>query len=174
MLSLDEEVRVHRCLSQTTVKLKGMPLNQSGLNQCSFSASFHYLQSWWKWLWDSNHGIADQDRQSIMQVICALVYMTSEEDLEQRYKSLTDPNITNSYCNQYPQLRKHLEMFWKRKSEWALSHRIAAIIRGNNTNNYAEAGIRVLKELIFGRVKAYNLVQMFQFVTKTMDAYYCS
>ena len=56
---------------------------------------FHYLQSWWKWLWDSNHGIADQDRQPIMQVIHALVYMTSEEDLEQRYKNLTDPN--NNY-----------------------------------------------------------------------------
>ena len=53
---------------------------------------FHYLQSWWKWLWDSNHGIADQDRQPIMQVIRALVYMTSEEDLEQRYKNLTDLN----------------------------------------------------------------------------------
>ena len=90
-----------------------------------------------------------------MQVIRALVYMTSEEDLEQRYKNLTDPNnIANSFCNQYPQLRKHLEIFWKRKSEWALSHRIAAITRGNNTNNYTEAGIRVLKELIFGRVKA--------------------
>ena len=29
--------------------------------------------------------------------------------------------------------------------------------RGNNTNNYAEAGMRILKEIIFGRVKAYNL-----------------
>ena len=27
--------------------------------------------------------------------------------------------------------------------------------RGNETNNYAEAGIRVLKEIVFGRMKAY-------------------
>ena len=42
----------------------------------------------------------------------------------------------------------------------------------NNTNNYAEAGIRVLKEIIFGRVKAYNLIHMFKFITITMEAYF--
>ena len=45
-------------------------------------------------------------------------------------------------------------------------------IRGNHTNNYAEAGIKILKELVFSRVKAYNLVQMFSFVTGVMDIYY--
>ena len=44
--------------------------------------------------------------------------------------------------------------------------------RGNHTNNYAEAGMRVLKEIVFGWVKAYNLIQMFQFVTTTMEAYF--
>ena len=44
--------------------------------------------------------------------------------------------------------------------------------RGNHTNNYAEAGMRILKEIIFGRVKAFNLIQMFQFVTTTMEAYF--
>ena len=45
-------------------------------------------------------------------------------------------------------------------------------IGGNHTNNYAEAGIKILKELVFSRVKAYNLVQMFSFVTEVMDIYY--
>ena len=67
-----------------------------------------------------------------------------------------------------------LKAFWKRRSEWALSYRVAHFTSGNNTNNYAEAGIRVLKEIIFGRVKAYNLVQMFEFVTVTMDMYYAN
>ena len=44
--------------------------------------------------------------------------------------------------------------------------------QGNNTNNSAEAGIRIIKEIVFGRVKAYNLIQMFQFVTSTMEMYY--
>ena len=46
------------------------------------------------------------------------------------------------------------------------------MIRGNNTNNYAEAGIQILKELVFGRVKAYNLIEMVSFVVDVMEAYY--
>ena len=45
-------------------------------------------------------------------------------------------------------------------------------MRGNHTNNYAEAGIRILKEIVFGRIKAYNLIQMFQFITVTMEKYF--
>lgn len=46
------------------------------------------------------------------------------------------------------------------------------LVRGNHTNNVAEAGIRILKDIVFGRVKAYNIVQMFQFVTDAMELYY--
>ena len=46
-------------------------------------------------------------------------------------------------------------------------------MRGNHTNNYVEAGMRILKEIIFGRIKAYNLIhQMFQFITVTMEKYF--
>ena len=43
---------------------------------------------------------------------------------------------------------------------------------GNNTNNYSEQAIRITKDTIFDRLKAYNAVQMFHFVTKTMEMYY--
>ena len=46
------------------------------------------------------------------------------------------------------------------------------LVKGNHTNNVAEAGIRILKEIVFGRIKAYNLIQMFQFVTDAMELYY--
>ncbi len=32
--------------------------------------------------------------------------------------------------------------------------------------------MRIIKEIVFGRVKAYNLIQMFQFVTVTMEKYF--
>ena len=133
---------------------------------------FHYLQSWWKWLWSSEHGIDVADRQSIMTHIRGLVYLTSEDDLQTKYDRLTYNTSITSFASMYPQLVKHLESFQNRRSEWALSHRVTAITRGNNTNNYAEAAMRVLKEMIFGRVKAYNLIQMFQFITTTMESYY--
>ena len=46
------------------------------------------------------------------------------------------------------------------------------LTRGNNTNNYAEAGIRIIKDQVFSRIKAYNLIQMFSFITESMDVYY--
>ena len=46
------------------------------------------------------------------------------------------------------------------------------IFRNNHTNNYAEAAIRVLKEMVFGRMKAYNLIQMFNFISDTVEKYY--
>ena len=36
----------------------------------------------------------------------------------------------------------------------------------------AEAAMRIIKEIVFGRVKLLNLPQMFQFVTLTMENYY--
>ena len=46
------------------------------------------------------------------------------------------------------------------------------LLRGNNTNNYAESGIRILKDTVFKRVKAYNLVQLFEFMIVTFELYY--
>ena len=42
-------------------------------------------------------------------------------------------------------------------------------MRGINTNNYAESGIRILKDIVFRRVKAYNLVQLLEFLTVTFE-----
>ena len=46
------------------------------------------------------------------------------------------------------------------------------MIRGNHTNNYAEAGIKVLKELVFARIKAFNVIEMIAFVVDVMELYY--
>ena len=34
--------------------------------------------------------------------------------------------------------------------------------------------MRIIKEIVFGRVKAYNLIQMFQFVTIAMEKYFAN
>lgn len=44
--------------------------------------------------------------------------------------------------------------------------------RGNNTNNYAEAAMRVLKDKILQRTKAFNLPQLFDLLTSRLEAYY--
>ena len=44
--------------------------------------------------------------------------------------------------------------------------------RGNYTNNYSEASIRIIKDIFFQRNKAWNAVQMFNLLTQTLELYY--
>ena len=53
-----------------------------------------------------------------------------------------------------------------------MGYREQLLVRGNQTNNYAESGIKIVKELVFSRVKAYNLIEMISFVVDTMDSCY--
>ena len=129
---------------------------------------FHFLQSMWRWLCNGNNGIAKDDRQHLMQCVRKLVYAQTEENLKQTYKSLERGTISSKYSN----FNKHLESYWKRRHEWALCYRDLTLVRGNNTNNYCEAGIRILKDIVFKRIKAYNLVQTFEFMTVTFELYY--
>ena len=42
---------------------------------------FHYLQRWWKWLWEGKQGIDKDDRKDIMQFVRKLVYTKEIKDL---------------------------------------------------------------------------------------------
>ena len=45
-------------------------------------------------------------------------------------------------------------------------------IRGNNTNNYCEAAMRVLKDKVLSRTKAFNVPQLADFVSNHLEGYY--
>ena len=131
---------------------------------------FHYLQCWWSWLMESKQRIPKSERQPIFNLVRKLVYVKSEGSLNAWYDTIME----SVYATQYPHLADRLRQFWERRSEWALSYRVREVTRGNHTNNYAEGDIRILKEIIFDRVKAYNLIQMFEFLTTTMEQYFCN
>lgn len=56
-----------------------------------------------------------------MQIIKTLVFTKSQEDLTKKYAAFMTCDDPESYVERYPHLAKHLEIFWKRRSEWALS-----------------------------------------------------
>jgi hypothetical protein len=60
------------------------------------------------------------------------------EDIPQKYQSVCDRANTH----------------WKNRHEWALVYRQELVTRGQNTNNIAEAGIRIIKDLVFEHIKA--------------------
>ena len=45
-------------------------------------------------------------------------------------------------------------------------------MHGNNTNNYIERSFGIMKDIIFVRTKAYNLIQIFQFIITNMERFY--
>ncbi|KAJ8381266.1 hypothetical protein SKAU_G00020440 [Synaphobranchus kaupii] len=65
-----------------------------------------------------------------------------------------------------------LHFCYSRREFWALSYREDLPTRGNQTNNYVEAAMRVLKDKILQRTKAFNLPQLFHLFTSRLESYY--
>ncbi|CAG8848204.1 36146_t:CDS:2, partial [Gigaspora margarita] len=59
-----------------------------------------------------------------------------------------------------------------KRMEWAIAFRQWLPIRDNHTNNFAENGIRIIKDIIFGHIQAFNVIQIFHFIVNTIDLYY--
>ena len=143
-------------------------LHQTWPSSNIFICTFHFLQSMWRWLLCSKNSIHKDKRQYLMNLVRKLVYAKKETELNTEYQQFK----SNTVANQYPNFMAHMEGYWKLRNDWAICFRNGETMRGINTNNYAESGIRILKDIVFNRVKAYNLVQLFDFLTVTFELYY--
>ena len=103
-----------------------------------------------------------------------LVYAQTEEELQRTCERFcADCDV----CR-YPQYIKHVQLLWPRRKEWAHCYRKTSLVRGNHTNNYAEAGMRILKELVFSRVRVIccrcsTLLQKRWNVTTKLFLFFC-
>ena len=129
---------------------------------------FHVLQGFWTWLHEGKNKITKEHRQVLMSIVKELVYAESEEILNSKYKAMT----SNQTAVLYPKFLQHVKNYWSRWQKWCICFRDHLMVRGNHTNNYAEAGIKILKELVFARIKAFNLIEMISFVVDVMELYY--
>ena len=129
---------------------------------------FHFLQGCWTWLHDGNNKVRNNHRTELIGQVKEMVYAKSISELEALHNNFSKNELV---CH-YPKFKTYIDRWWHKRLEWALCYRKSLLVRGNHINNVAEAGIRIVKELVFGRIKAYNMVQMFQFVTDAMELYY--
>ncbi|XDV26187.1 hypothetical protein PO909_029958 [Leuciscus waleckii] len=108
---------------------------------------FHVLQAMWRWLWDSHHGVPKGDRQWLLDILKKMVYDMSPEELEASYhQALQDPAVLK-----HQQYRDHLTAVFAQRKDWAICLRTGLPTRGNDTNNFVESAMRVLKDSIFHR-----------------------
>ena len=129
---------------------------------------FHFLQSTQRWLWSPNSGICDTDRITCMALTKLLVYAPSEQALTE-IKCEVDKSPFQTF-------KKRLGDYWQQRTEWAACFRKNFPTRGNYTNNYytnnySEASIRIIKDILFQKNKAWNAVQMFNLLTQTLKLY---
>ena len=114
------------------------------------------------------HGVMKEDRPVLLGLVRCMLYAESVEDLERRYTTAKE----NPTGQRYPEYLVHLASVYDRKEVWALCYRAAAPTRGNNTNNFCEAAMRILKDRILCRLKAFNLNQLLDFMLTRLEHYY--
>ncbi|CAG8618737.1 16243_t:CDS:2, partial [Funneliformis caledonium] len=96
-----------------------------------------------------------------------ILYASSSLEMDTHYRE-----FAQTFYYFYPLLRNHFEILWERRQFWAHSFRVGLPIRGNHTNNYIERSFGILKDIIFARTQAYNLVQVFHFIVTSMEIFY--
>ncbi|CAG8697421.1 17913_t:CDS:2, partial [Funneliformis caledonium] len=104
--------------------------------------TFHFLQAFWRWLYDSKHKVNKEDWVPIMEKTRKILYALSGSEMEIHYEE-----FKQKFYN-HPQLQSHFELLWKQRS------------------------FGIMKDIIFARTKAYNPIQIFQFIITTMERFY--
>ncbi|XP_056157609.1 uncharacterized protein LOC130131904 isoform X2 [Lampris incognitus] len=130
--------------------------------------TFHLLQAMWRWLLDSHNKIVKEDRPQLLTEFRRLVYVSTEGELSAAYAELNNGIL----AKKYPNFLKHVAKVYGRREEWALCLRTHLVTHGNNTNNYVESAMKVIKDNVLHRLKAYNLSQLVDFMVTRFEDYY--
>ncbi|XP_025087192.1 uncharacterized protein LOC112559914 isoform X2 [Pomacea canaliculata] len=129
---------------------------------------FHILQAVWRFLWDSKHAVPRDDRPHLLKLVRNLVYADNQQQLQDCYTVLRNDPV----ALQHSSFIEYVKRLYERQHVWAICHREQLPVRGNDTNNYVEAAMRILKDRIFQRVRAYSPAQLLDFLLTSLPAYY--
>ena len=86
------------------------------------------------------------------------MYADNMLDLE---NSITEIRNVSSKFNNFVQ---RFEKNYDRKEQWIKLYRLHILYRNHETNNYAEASIKVIKYILLSSTKAYNAVALVDFI----------
>lgn len=92
------------------------------------------------------------------------MYADSPKNLEEAMHNLEE-SCTTAYTSR-------VQTFLQQKEEWVLLYRTNLRTRGHNTNNFAEASIRVLKDIVLSRTKAFNAVALVESISDVWELYF--
>ncbi|XP_077510670.1 uncharacterized protein LOC144121335 [Amblyomma americanum] len=125
---------------------------------------FYVAQAEWQWLAPAKHGVSPSERKSLMAIFQKIMDADSKDTLETAKQDL--------YSQQHKGFITHVVTLLEREEEWVLLFRLSTKTRGHNTNNYSEASIRVLKDIILHRTRAFNVVTLAEFLSVVWEKYF--
>jgi hypothetical protein len=126
--------------------------------------AFHVCQALWRWLWESKHTIEKSERQLKMIKFRAVLFAHDEDVALKLMEELcNDSNVIFS---------KHMISLKNRMTEWAVCFRKKLSIHGYNTNNIIESSIRIFKDIVLQRCKAYNAAALVDFIFQVLEDYH--
>ncbi|KAK3921452.1 Mating-type protein ALPHA3 [Frankliniella fusca] len=129
---------------------------------------FHTLQAFWRYIWENKHNVPKEERPHVMNMFKRCTWASTPEE----FQTLFDEMLRVSHVKCNLTLTKHLKDLRCRADEWALCFRRELLVRGHHTDNLTEANIRILKDKILNRTKAFSITQLFDFMSTKLDAYF--
>ncbi|XP_048589237.1 uncharacterized protein LOC116618843 [Nematostella vectensis] len=130
--------------------------------------TFHMLQQLWRWLHESKNNVNLADRPFILNLFKKSLYAETEQEFENSFSEL----LNDDHCMENPTLVSYLQKLYNDKESFALCFRKELPVRGNHTNNFAEAQFLVLKDIILRRTKEYNVVGLLDKLTIDLEDHY--
>ncbi|KAL3224387.1 hypothetical protein MRX96_049504 [Rhipicephalus microplus] len=125
---------------------------------------FHVAQAEWRWLTTSHNSVDKDQRRRFMSAFQLVMYADTAEKLEAATAELK--------ALQHEAFVSRVLTFLRRQEEWVQLDRLDVLTRGHNTNNFAEATIRVLKGIILNRVEAFNAAALVDSVALVWEKYF--
>ncbi|CAI6348160.1 unnamed protein product [Macrosiphum euphorbiae] len=126
---------------------------------------FHVCQAVWRWVWDSKNSIPKEKRPIIMKSFQSILYADTVHSSEKCFNE----SIKNS---EFPNWSRYLNEHWQTRHKWCLAWRDEST-KGHHTNNYSEITVRIFKDTVLSRVKAYNVVALLDFTCTVLEDHYC-
>lgn len=139
----------------------------------SLLCRFHICQSVWRWLFEIKHSICKDDRKTLYKAFQNCLVSSTKEEAEKSFNIMTGigSNDKETIFTKYPQWISYVTKYWKRKEIWCLAFRDASM-HGHHTNNFSEVNVRIFKDIVLSRNKAYNAIALVDFICTSMEEYY--
>ena len=150
------------CLAERNALGKAFPDSTTLLCQ------FHVLWAAWRWLWNSKSGIPNNSRSHLYNLIRRAVAAKTTDELAETLTRLFDDET----AKEHDRFIVHAQKLVDKSELWSSCYRDDVALRGHSTNNTVESSMRILKEKIFKRLKAFNLVQLVDFLVTRLEQYY--